>query len=166
MSVSETSEATGVVTPADIARRLDIATILLRRWFGTLVDLLVLVALLFAPIPLLTPKAYDATILIWIGLVLLYFPLTEGIWGRTLGKLVSGTIVVNKDGRPPGILKAALRTLLRLVEVNPVLLGGIPAGVVVMLTKERQRVGDILAGTYVIPYKELARTKAMSPIAQ
>ena len=86
---------------------------------------------------------------------LAYFPVTEGIWGRSAGKLITGAIVVNEDGDPPGIPKALVRTLLRLVEVNPFLMGGVPAGLCVVATKHHQRLGDLLANTYVVPFKAL-----------
>lgn len=45
---------------------------------------------------------------------------------------------------------------MRLVEVNPFLLGGIPAGIAVALSTYNQRLGDMLAGTYVVVTKKLA----------
>jgi uncharacterized RDD family membrane protein YckC len=63
--------------------------------------------------------------------------------------------VVDKAGKRPGLGRATVRTLLRLVEVNPFLIGGLPAGLVAANTKAHQRIGDLLAGTYVVPLKEL-----------
>jgi uncharacterized RDD family membrane protein YckC len=40
--------------------------------------------------------------------------------------------------------------LLRLVEVNPLLVGGLPAGIVAVLSPRKQRLGDMLAGTLVV----------------
>jgi len=79
--------------------------------------------------------------------------------GRSLGKLVTGTVVVTEQGRMPGILRAIVRTVLRLIEVNPFLLGGLPAGIVVMVNGERRRLGDLAAGTFVIPYSELKHVR-------
>jgi uncharacterized RDD family membrane protein YckC len=90
-------------------------------------------------------------------LVLIYFPLCETLWGRSLGKLVTGMIVVDRDGRRPRLGAVLVRTVLRFVEVNPVAAGGIPAGICVLCTKANQRIGDLLADTYVIPLKELQR---------
>jgi uncharacterized RDD family membrane protein YckC len=42
---------------------------------------------------------------------------------------------------------------LRIIEVNPLLLGGIPAGIVVISTSRKQRIGDLLAGTIVVSDK-------------
>ena len=56
-----------------------------------------------------------------------------------------------------------MRTLLRLFEVNPLLLGGIPAAIAVLCSKNRQRLGDMLAGTYVIRTKDLAKARLAAP---
>jgi MFS family permease len=99
--------------------------------------------------------ASGAGLLLFI-LPLAYFPVTETIWGRSLGKFVTGLIVVDKTGARPAFWRVLIRTLLRLVEVNPFLIGGIPAGICVIATKRKQRLGDLAAGTYVIPIKDLA----------
>jgi uncharacterized RDD family membrane protein YckC len=54
------------------------------------------------------------------------------------------------DGRPCGVRESLIRTLTRIIEANPLLFGGLPAGIVVMSSERRQRLGDTLAGTIVI----------------
>jgi uncharacterized RDD family membrane protein YckC len=148
-------------TPEKIAQQSPLVSHLLLRWLGAWLDLLVVMFLLAVPDFILGNATYRATIVIWLAAAFLYFPIAESIWGRTVGKLITGMIVVDKDGHPPGFLKAVLRTLLRLIEVNPVLLGGLPAYVVVM-SEKRQRLGDMLARTYVVRVKALANAKALS----
>jgi uncharacterized RDD family membrane protein YckC len=140
----------------DIARRSNVSLLLFLRWLGAWIDFAVLSLFLLAPDCLLGNELYQETVWIWLGALILYFPIVEGIWGRSLGKLITGTIVVDKAGRVPGIGKAVLRTLLRIIEVNPLLAGGIPAGVAVALSEKRQRLGDMLAQTYVVRVKDLA----------
>jgi hypothetical protein len=41
--------------------------------------------------------------------------------------------------------------LFRLLEVNPLLLGDLPAGISIVSSRDRQRIGDRVAGTVVIP---------------
>ena len=145
-------------TVVGMAERLDAGGILLRRWAGCWIDFIVLAALFFLPAVALAPAeatASGAGLLLFI-LPLAYFPVTETIWGRSLGKLVTGLIVVDKTGARPAFWRVLIRTLLRLVEVNPSLIGGIPAGICVIATKRKQRLGDLAAGTYVIPIKDLA----------
>jgi uncharacterized RDD family membrane protein YckC len=134
-------------------------TVLLRRWLGCWIDFLAMGAILAASM-LFPGAAREPAVWIAILLVVAYFPVTEGRWGRTLGKLVAGTVVVDAEGRPPGYGRAIVRTLTRLIEVNPFFLGGIPAGLIAICTKHHQRLGDLLARTYVVPVKELGELKA------
>ncbi|WP_342425462.1 RDD family protein [Paenibacillus sp. FSL L8-0502] len=84
-----------------------------------------------------------------------YYLLLEGYTGYTLGKFVFRIKVVNGEGRPPGFLKSLIRTLLRLIDTNPLLMGGIPAVISVLVTASRQRIGDLAAGTYVVKVRDL-----------
>nr|QQZ49185.1 hypothetical protein JKL49_18910 [Phenylobacterium glaciei] len=68
--------------------------------------------------------------------------------------------MVDAQGQRPAIWRVIVRTLTRLIEANPFLLGGIPAGLIANFTKRRQRLGDLLAGTYVVPVKDLAEARA------
>ena len=154
------------------ARSLDgSGGILFRRWLGCWIDfivallLLVLAAAPFASIDELSDRQAVALFLVAFGVVMAYYTLTEGLTGCTLGKLITGTIVVDAEGRPPGIWRALVRTFMRLLEVNPFLLGGIPAGIVVAVTKDKQRLGDLAAGTYVVPVKSLQAMSATPAIA-
>jgi uncharacterized RDD family membrane protein YckC len=143
-----------------VARRTSSGRLLFKRWLGAWIDFIVLALLLFLPAMVFKALAPTAAVMVLgFALALLYFPIAEGMWGRSAGKLITGTIVVDDKGRPPGVGKAAIRTLLRLVEVNPFLLGGIPAGIVSMNTKANQRIGDLLAGTYVVPLRELREAR-------
>ena len=131
----------------------------LLRWVGAWIDLIVLALFLLVPDYVLGNARYQETIFVWLGAIILYFPVLEALWGRTLGKLLTGLVIVDKDGRPPGFLKALLRTLLRLFEVNPLLLGGIPAAIAVVASKNRQRLGDMAARTYVVRAKDLRQAQ-------
>lgn len=143
-------------TPATLAATYD-TSIVLRRWAGAWIDFVALASFLLLPDWLLGNERYQATILVWLGLLVAYFPVSEGLTGRSLGKLLTFTVVVDAKGARPGLLKAFLRTLLRLVEVNPFLFGGLPAGIVAMATRHRQRLGDMVAQTYVLKSRDLKR---------
>ena len=153
------------VDAAAISRTSDAGMLLLRRWAGTIIDLVLLATVLIVPLIALANSATAWLSLIGVFVVLGYYPITEGIWGQTLGKLITGMVVVDEHGRQPGIPKALLRTLLRLVEVNPFLVGGIPAGIALLVSKDHQRIGDMAAHTYVIPLKALRAAADTSPIA-
>jgi uncharacterized RDD family membrane protein YckC len=53
-----------------------------------------------------------------------------------------------------------------LVEVNPILLGGLPAAAVVALSPTRQRLGDLVAGTYVLTAADAARLRSVSSVIE
>jgi uncharacterized RDD family membrane protein YckC len=78
----------------------------------------------------------------------LYYVLLEGIVGRTLGKMITGVRVVDEvTGNPPGIGKAAIRTLLRIIDGLFVYLVGF---IVVLSSDRRRRLGDMAAKTLVV----------------
>lgn len=82
-----------------------------------------------------------------------YFFILEGLWGRTLGKYFQGLIVRRLDGSRAGWGAALIRTIMRIIEVNPALFGALPAGLVLISSKRKQRIGDMLAGTIVVSEK-------------
>jgi uncharacterized RDD family membrane protein YckC len=70
-----------------------------------------------------------------------------------LGKYFQGLIVRKLDGGRCDWRAALIRGGLRIIEVNPLLLGGLPAGLFVISTDRKQRLGDMLAGTVVVSDK-------------
>jgi uncharacterized RDD family membrane protein YckC len=50
-----------------------------------------------------------------IGVLLIYYIVSEALFGRTLGKLVTGTRVVAESGGPAKLWQVVLRTLYRFV---------------------------------------------------
>ena len=100
------------------------------------------------------PMNDNTTSLVVISAVYLgYFVIFESLWAKTPGKMFTGLTIRKIDGTQPGLKEALLRTALRLFEVNPLLAGGLPAGLSIMLTKRKQRLGDLIAGTIVVPGK-------------
>jgi uncharacterized RDD family membrane protein YckC len=85
---------------------------------------------------------------------LAYFFLFEWLWSRTPGKFMQGLVVRNVDGTRCSLKSHLLRTVARLLEANPILLGGVPAGIVIFASPKRQRWGDAMAGTVVIPRRD------------
>lgn len=56
---------------------------------------------------------------IGIGLMLVYYIPLEGMFGVTVGKLITGTRVVDEQGRPPSWGQAIGRTFARLIPFEP-----------------------------------------------
>jgi uncharacterized RDD family membrane protein YckC len=123
------------------------------RFIALFTDNLLATALTFAlGIPL--PENWVAMkVVVLVAGYLGYFIVFEALWSRTPGKYFQGLIVRKLDGRKSDWVSAVVRSVLRIVEVNPVLLGGIPAGLIVISSERKQRLGDMLAGTVVVSDK-------------
>ncbi|MEM7352771.1 MAG: tetratricopeptide repeat protein [Acidobacteriota bacterium] len=108
----------------------------------------------------------DSQLLLWtlpVGAFLGYYLVFEAVSAVTPGKLLFGLRVVSLDGARLSLRKAAIRTFFRLLEVNPLILGGIPAGLAIASSERNQRLGDRVAGTVVIksaPTAEAATSTA------
>ena len=112
-----------------------------------------------ARIPLGSTSDESASVGRWLiaGLVYLtYYFVQEGIWSTTVGKSLFGLRVVRLDGKRAGLPEAVSRTLSRIFEVNPILLGALPGGLAIAGSKRRQRLGDMAAGTVVVTRRALA----------
>ncbi|WP_305789998.1 RDD family protein [Symbioplanes lichenis] len=82
-----------------------------------------------------------------LAVIVLYYVVLEGTLGRTVGKLVTGIRVVDEQGRRPGLVSALVRTVSRIVDS---ILGYLVALIIVVNSKRRRRLGDMLAKTYVV----------------
>ncbi len=80
--------------------------------------------------------------------IFVYVFLLEGLYGYTPGKYILGLVVVKSDGSNCTISASILRNLLWLVDQLPGfnLLGM----VLILLTDDNQRVGDLVADTVVV----------------
>lgn len=78
-----------------------------------------------------------------------YFTFFEAFWnGRTPGKRVAKIRVIQRSGRAVGLFESMARNLIRFVDQIPFFYG---VGVVVMfVTRQHQRLGDLAAGTLVV----------------
>ncbi len=77
-------------------------------------------------------------------LSVVYFPIMEAIWGRTLGKWLLGIYVTREDGRAAGWVPAILRRLSFILEIFWI------DAVFALFTKRRQRAFDLVARTVVV----------------
>ena len=86
----------------------------------------------------------------WLALLwVTYYVVLEGLFGASFGKRLAGLRVTDLEGRRIGWQAAIVRNLARLLDVLPFayLLGGI----LTLVTRRHQRLGDLLAGTLVVP---------------
>lgn len=76
-----------------------------------------------------------------------YFPVIEGLWGRTLFKSVLRLRVIRKDDLPFGLVDALKRHVFDPVDL---FFFGLVGVLVMKSSPERQRIGDQIARTLVI----------------
>jgi uncharacterized RDD family membrane protein YckC len=62
---------------------------------------------------------FDVDLVEFVLALMLCYVLPEWLFGRTLGKLVTGTKVVSLDRGRPSFLRIVLRTLIRFVPFEP-----------------------------------------------
>jgi uncharacterized RDD family membrane protein YckC len=98
----------------------------------------------------LKERMNDSVVQAWEGGAVLFYVaytmLSEMFFGRTLGKLLFGLRVANLDGSRVTVRAAALRNVLRFIDL---FLALFPL-VMVFLSPLRQRIGDVAAGTLVV----------------
>jgi uncharacterized RDD family membrane protein YckC len=141
-----------------------------RRWGATILDLVV-VAVGMLGLAALIPQSIREQMptlpAIAAGCLLFaYYLVGEGLLGLTVGKLAADLRVVDAAGNKPGLLRALVRTLLRFVEVNPVLFGGLPAGLIAYFSPTGQRLGDYLSNTFVVRTSLLTAIPPAKSVAQ
>lgn len=88
----------------------------------------------------------------WLCFALLYTAWCAGFelfMSASPGKRLLGCVVASESGRRPAVAQLLVRNALRVVELFPPL-GVWPFLLVVLMTRNRQRVGDLLARTIVV----------------
>ncbi len=81
-----------------------------------------------------------------------YFVFLEGLAGATFGKYVLGLRVETSAGEKPGIRGGFIRNILRIIDGLPAL--NILGVILIVMTKENTRFGDLAAGTRVVCVKQ------------
>ena len=123
------------------------------RFIAAFIDTWIAIGLTFAAVafvPETLPVAKGITLVtVYLG----YFALLEGMWSRTLGKYFQGLVVRKLDGGLCDWKEAIIRSGFRIIEVNPVLFGALPAGIAILSSERKQRLGDMVANTVVVSDK-------------
>ena len=87
--------------------------------------------------------------ILYLLIVFGYFTLMEGYLGQTVGKMLLGIKVIREhDGEVPGLRVAAIRTILRLIDVLP--FAYLVGYIAVLISAKNQRLGDMAAHTLVV----------------
>ncbi|MFW6107603.1 MAG: RDD family protein [bacterium] len=119
-----------------------------RRAAAYLLDLLVIGAVLLALHSYVGLSGPAELVAAFFVIELLYFSLFEARAGRTFGKRVLGLIVISRNGGYPSGPEALLRNVVRAADTWPVT--AIVGSMCVLNSRGSQRLGDMLAGTYVV----------------
>ena len=98
----------------------------LKRFVNNLVDAVMINFLTMGFIEVLAythnierPKEGDLTIYVYVlPMYLLYYIAMEGIFGRTVGKYLTNSFVVDEDGDKPSFVKIIIRSLCRLIPLE------------------------------------------------
>jgi uncharacterized RDD family membrane protein YckC len=129
-----------------------------KRYLAAVVDNLVAIILALAAAQQLPLRHEMTQGLSAYVFYLAYYAITEGLFATTPAKWFFDLRVVGRDGRRCGMWQAILRTLGRILDANPLLLGAAPAALLVWCTRGRQHIGDFMAGTYVVHAADVRRT--------
>ena len=102
-----------------------------------------------------TPKWVKAVLILIVFLIISgYFAFFEWSWnGQTPGKRWLKLRVIREDGRPITFWEAAVRNLLRTVDMMPAPFYSIGL-ISVFVSLSDQRIGDMVAGTVVVRERE------------
>jgi uncharacterized RDD family membrane protein YckC len=156
-----------VVTPEAVPLEFELAQIGTRT-LALGIDWIVQASLLFAVLfaifsasggggGLAAAAAYLSIFLIVFG----YPTAMETLWrGRTLGKAALGLRVVTREGAPVRFRHAAIRATLALVDFF--ITSGAVGVLCVLLTRDNQRLGDLVAGTLVLRERSALRAPSVA----
>lgn len=119
------------------------------RMFAFTFDLILVLFLYFSYLLLLSPTL--RLLSLWLTLCLplpgiLYFCLLETFTQTTPGKWLFGYSVFFEDGSSPSFASIFLRTIFRIFDHNPI------GALCVACSSQKQRPGDLAAGTIVCKY--------------
>jgi uncharacterized RDD family membrane protein YckC len=103
-----------------------------------------------------------ALLLVMVVLLLVVVPVTVETLtrGKSLGRLVMGLRIVRDDGGAIRFRHAFIRGMLAVFEIY--MLGGSLAFLVSLFNERSKRLGDLLAGTYAMRERVVARPRALA----
>ena len=161
-----TGEAVALdITPATVANRITSGLIDYGVYaLGTGVSVLVVMALAVADGSELEDNlaflqaVLSLVALAWLVVIPLLVEFLSG--GRSLGRMVTGARVVRDDGGTVRLRHCLVRTLLAVVEIWGT--WAVPALCASVVSKRGKRLGDMLAGTYVV--REHHRSQTAPPL--
>lgn len=141
------------------------------RFFAWLIDVLIMAALIYLAIHLVlllvVVNVSIAAALVYLVIFVVMFGYgiaLEWWWrGRTIGKRVLGLRVVDEQGLRLTFPQVALRNLVRLADMLPLLY--LAGGTACAISRRSQRLGDLAAGTVVVRPPKVPAPEAVRAVA-
>lgn len=145
--------------PVEVARKSAISTegTVMPRYVAAVLDKVLAFLLSVIVAKLIGEEQYALQVVVFVLMFFGYYLIFELLFARTPGKLLTGLMVVQFNGKRCTWRHALIRTGLRVLEVNPVLLGSLPAAVSIVATSNHQRIGDVIADTVVVPARRVPK---------
>jgi uncharacterized RDD family membrane protein YckC len=137
---------------------------------GIIINIIVFILALLISIPLTTQGTfieliyYTADIFVFI----LYFTILEGPFGKgqTIGKRVTSIRVVNETSEATTYTESFIRTILRIIDILPIIVPYLLGAIVIHSSDKNQRIGDKGAKTIVINEKGKSQGIASNEISK
>jgi len=95
-------------------------------------------------------SVYWIVVTIELIITFLYFTILEGRYGQTVGKIVLKLKVLKADGSPINYKDAGIRTILRIIDVVPLVVPYLLGAILIWSSDTKQRLGDRVAHTVVV----------------
>jgi uncharacterized RDD family membrane protein YckC len=126
--------------------------IFLRRFIAYIIDTVLSIGILTLGEFVLGNERYMQTVWLWILAIFAYHIVSEARYGSTLGKMLLGLRVVNEHLGRCSYRSATVRMFTRVIECYAL---PVVAGITALSTAKGQRIGDTLAGTFVVRAQDL-----------
>jgi uncharacterized RDD family membrane protein YckC len=154
-----------IATPEGVQLALPLAGIA-TRFMALMLDLAIIFGVAFILLMASLVTAEAVAVIVASSLVLVfyigYFVIFEVAGGgRTVGKRAVGLRVVTDGGAPAGLRASLIRNLMLLLEGLPLFYA--PAIVSALVTRNNQRLGDLMAGTLVVREVKAPRPHYYTP---
>ncbi len=126
------------------------------RLLGYLIDAGIIIAYIIILVTILNFLSFGRAnmwfLLLMFLPVMLYSLISEIVLsGQSIGKKVMGIKVISLDGNQPSFGQYLMRWLFRLIDF--LLMSGLVALIAIAISRKKQRLGDLVAGTVVVKLK-------------
>jgi uncharacterized RDD family membrane protein YckC len=145
-------EQVTIATPEGVEVELALAGLgsrFISRLIDSLIQFAITIAFLLVAVRVHSGWAFAVFFIVYFLVLFVYDIAFEVLRsGRTPGKQVAGLRVVRSGGQPVGFLASLIRNVLRIIDLLPT--AYLVGTILIVVTRQNQRLGDIAAGTLVV----------------